>query len=125
MESVEVTRSAEQRAEGESGRLQPCLCEGYARVTESAALAAARWLGSGDEASAEGEAVSAMRNALDDMPIRGRVVIGASNDNEELAIDQELGRGGDGFDLAVHPLEGRGVLLAGAGHLLGEWSPWR
>ena len=61
-----MTQSAEERAEGETGRRQPCLCEGYARVTESAALAAARWLGSGDEASAEGEAVAAMRNALDE-----------------------------------------------------------
>src|SRR5438477_158653 len=109
---VEVTHSADQRAEGETGRRQPCLCEAYARVTESAALAAARWLGSGDEASAEGEAVAAMRNALDDMPIRGRVVIGA-NDTEQLPIDQELGRGGDAFDLAVHPLEGRGVVARG------------
>jgi fructose-1,6-bisphosphatase II len=112
MESVEVTRSVDERAEGETGRRQPCLCESYARVTESAALAAARWLGSGDEASAEGEAVAAMRNALDDMPIRGRVVIGA-NDTEQLPIDQELGRGGDAFDLAVHPLEGRGVVARG------------
>jgi len=112
MESVEVTRSVDERAEGETGRRQPCLCESYARVTESAALAAARWLGSGDEASAEGEAVAAMRNALDDMPIRGRVVIGA-NDTEQLPIDQELGRGGDAFDLAAHPLEGRGVVARG------------
>src|ERR671933_1013731 len=113
MHPVEVTQSVEERAEGETGRRQPCLCESYARVTESAALAAARWLGSGDQASAEGEAVAAMRAALDDMPIRGRVVIGASDDTERLAIDEELGRGGDGFDLAVHPLEGRGGVERG------------
>src|ERR671926_657231 len=113
MHSVEVTQSLEERAEGETGRRKPCLCESYARVTESAALAAARWLGSGDQASAEGEAVAAMRAALDDMPIRGRVVIGASNDTEQLPVDQELGRGGDAFDLAVHPLEGRGVVARG------------
>src|ERR671936_559561 len=98
MQSVEATQAVEQRAEGETGRREPCLCESYARVTEGAALAAARWLGSGDEASAEGEAVAAMRNALDDMPIRGRVVIGASDDTEKLANDQVLGRGGDAFD---------------------------
>src|ERR671936_736901 len=113
MHPVEVTQSVEERAEGETGPRPPCLCESYARVTESAALAAARWLGSGDQASAEGEAVAAMRNALDDMPIRGRVVLGASTDNEQLATDQELGRGGDAFDLAVHPLEGRGVVARG------------
>src|ERR671930_2288217 len=108
MHSVEVMQSVEERAEGETGRRQPCLCESYARVTESAALAAARWLGSGDEASAESEAVGAMRRALDDMPIRGRVVIGASNDTEQLPVDQELGRGGDAFDLPLPPPEGRG-----------------
>src|ERR671936_1458895 len=113
MHPVEVTQSVEERAEGETGPRPPCLCESYARVTESAALAAARWLGSGDQASAEGEAVAAMRNALEDMPIRGRVVIGASDDAELLAIDEELGRGGDAFDLAVHPLEGRGVVARG------------
>src|SRR5436853_2207314 len=113
MQSVEVTQTVEERAEGETGRREPCLCEAYARVTEGAALAAARWLGSGDEDSAEGEAVSAMRGALEQMPIRGRVVIGASDDSDELAIDHELGGGGDGFDLAVHPLEGRGVVARG------------
>src|SRR5437870_724859 len=113
MQSVEVTQSLEERAEGETGRREPCLCETYARVTEGAAVAAARWLGSGDEESAEGAAVRAMRAALDEMPIRGRVVIGASEDTERLAIGEELGRGGDAFDLAVHPLEGRGVVAAG------------
>src|ERR671930_1395944 len=54
-----------------------------------------------------------MRNALEDMPIRGRVVIGASDETERLAIGEELGRGGDGFDLAVHPLEGRGIVARG------------
>src|SRR5438105_4609447 len=63
MQSVEVTQSVEERAEGETGRRAPCLCEAYARVTEGAALAAARWLGSGDEDSAEGAAVAAMRAA--------------------------------------------------------------
>src|SRR5438128_11008772 len=113
MQSVEVTQTVEERAEGETGRREPCLCEAYARVTEAAALAAARWLGSGDQDSAEGEAVAAMRDKLDDMPIRGRIVIGASDDTERIVIGEELGRGGDAFDLAVHPLEGRGVVARG------------
>ena len=110
---MEVTQSVDERAEGETGRRAPCLCESYARVTESAALAAARWLGSGDEEAAEGAAAGAMRRQLEDMPIRGRVVIGASDDTERIAIGEELGRGGDAFDLAVHPLEGRGVVARG------------
>src|SRR5919201_5243090 len=100
MHSVEVTESLEQRAEGETGRREPCLCEAYARVTEAAALAAARWLGSGDEESAEGEAAGAMRKGLEDMPIRGRVVIGASDDTGRNAVRDEPGRRGDAFDLA-------------------------
>jgi fructose-1,6-bisphosphatase II len=113
MRSVEATQSVEERAEGKTGGREPCLCEAYARVTEGAALAAARWLGSGDEDSAEGAAVTAMRAALDEMPILGRVVIGASDETERIAIGEELGRGGDAFDLAVHPLEGRGVVARG------------
>src|SRR5207248_9900460 len=69
--------------------------------------------GSCDEDAAEGEAASAMRRPLEDMPIRGRVVIGASDDTERIGIGDELGRGGDAFDLAVHPLEGRGVVARG------------
>src|SRR5207237_2005619 len=106
MQSVEVTQSVEERAETETSRREPCLCEAYARVTEGAALAAARWLGSGDEDSAEGEAVSAMRGALEQMPIRGRVVIGACDDSDPIAIGEELARGRDPFDIAVHPLGG-------------------
>src|ERR687883_1353509 len=113
MHSVEVTQGLEERAEGEPGRREPCLCEAYARVTESAALAAARWLGSGDEDSAEGEAAGAMRRQLEDMPIRGRVVIGASDDTERIGIGDELGRGGDGLGLPGRPLEGRGVVPRG------------
>jgi fructose-1,6-bisphosphatase II len=110
---VEVTQGVEERAEGETGRRAPCLCEAYARVTESAALAAARWLGSGDEDSAEDEAAGAMRRQLEDMPIRGRIVIGASDDTERITVGDELGRGGEAFDLAVHPLEGRGIVARG------------
>src|SRR2546423_9420831 len=109
MQSVEVPQTVEERAEGEPGRREPCLCEAYARVTEGAALAAARWLGSGDEDSAEDAAVTAMRAALDEMPIRGRVVIGASDDTQRIAIGEELGRGGDAFDLAVPPPQGSGL----------------
>src|SRR5437763_17078975 len=54
-----------------------------------------------------------MRRQLEDMPIRGRVVIGASDDTERIAVGDEVGRGGEGFDLAVHPLEGRGIVARG------------
>jgi len=89
-----------------------CLCETYARVTENAALVAARWLGSGDETAAEQDASKAMREALDEMPIRARIVIGV-NESEWLPVGEVVGSGGGLFDLAVHPLEGRGVVARG------------
>ena len=51
-----------------------CLCEQYVRVTEGAALIAARWLGRADQDAAERDAAEAMRRVLDDFPIDGRVV---------------------------------------------------
>ena len=50
---------------------RPCLCESYARVTERAALAGARWLGRADREGAEDATFSAMRGALDELPIVG------------------------------------------------------
>ena len=46
------------------------------RVTESAALAASRWVGRGDKLAADGAAVDAMRNVLDTVSMDGIVVIG-------------------------------------------------
>jgi fructose-1,6-bisphosphatase II len=89
-----------------------CLCESYARVTERAALAAARWLGRADQEGAEEDAALTMRKALDELPIEGRIVIG-TGDNEELPVGETVGAGGDPCDLAVDPLEGRGVVARG------------
>jgi fructose-1,6-bisphosphatase/sedoheptulose 1,7-bisphosphatase-like protein len=60
----------------EEGR-RPCQCETFARVTERASLAAARWLGRADKDAAEEAAFSAARLVLERMPISGKVVIGA------------------------------------------------
>jgi long-chain acyl-CoA synthetase len=46
------------------------------RVTESAALAASKWVGRGDKNAADGAAVDAMRNLLDTVNMDGIVVIG-------------------------------------------------
>ena len=46
-----------------------CLCESYVRVTERAALAGARWLGRADQEAAERDSSTAMRNALEKLPI--------------------------------------------------------
>src|SRR5688500_20338579 len=46
------------------------------RVTEAAALAAARWMGRGDKEAADGAAVDAMRLMLDTVNMDGTVIIG-------------------------------------------------
>ena len=79
-----------------------CLCESYARATERAALAGARWLGRADQEAAERDSAEAMRSALEHLPIDGRIVIGAGADEDEtLARGQRVGAGGEQVDLAV------------------------
>jgi fructose-1,6-bisphosphatase II len=81
-------------------------------VTERAALAAGRWLGRADQDGAEEAAASGMRLGLEAMPIEGKVVI-APRDSEQLVVGAGLGSGGDEVDLALDPLEGRGVVARG------------
>src|SRR5690242_10209851 len=109
-----MVETAEQQSRGEiARRTQPCLCETFARATERAALAGARWLGRADQAGAEEAAFSGMRHALEQLQMTGRVVIGAPEGSEQLAIGDEIGAGGEPFDLALDPLEGRGVVARG------------
>ena len=88
-----------------------CKCATYARTTERAALAAARWLGRANQERAEESAASAMAGALADFAIDGRIVIGL--DEGPLAAGQRIGAGGESVDLALDPLEGRGVVARG------------
>ena len=90
-----------------------CLCEQYVRVTEGAALTAARWLGRSDQDAAERDAAEAMRRVLNDFPIDGRVVIGSYDEDSPLRVGETIGAGGEAADLALDPLEGRGVVARG------------
>jgi fructose-1,6-bisphosphatase II len=90
-----------------------CVCELYARATERAALAGARWLGAGSQSSAEEAAFSGMRAALERLPVTGRVVIGGDESGAELVPGTDIGAGGEEVDLALDPLEGRGVVARG------------
>ena len=91
-----------------------CLCESYARATERAALAGARWLGRANQEGAERDSAEAMRSALEQLPIDGQIVIGAGGDETEtLGRGQQVGAGGEQVDLALDPLEGRGVVARG------------
>ena len=82
-------------------------------MTERAALAGARWLGRADKEAAEEASFSAARHALEQMPISGKIVIGAHEDAEQLAAGTIIGAGGEEFDLALDPLEGRAVVARG------------
>jgi fructose-1,6-bisphosphatase II / sedoheptulose-1,7-bisphosphatase len=91
------------------GGLDRVLVGEVARVTEAAAIAAARLRGRGDEKAADGAAVDAMRRELGRVHIRGRVVIGEGEMDESpmLYIGEEVGVGdGPEVDIAVDPLEG-------------------
>ena len=79
------------------------------RVTESAAMAAARWMGRGDKNGADGAAVEAMRQVLHTVPMDGIVVIGeGEKDAAPMLYNGE--RIGDGSppacDIAVDPIDG-------------------
>jgi fructose-1,6-bisphosphatase II len=90
----------------------PCPCALFARATEWAALAGARWLGRDDQDAAEEAAEVAMRAGLDQVPMAGTIVIGP-DDEHVLATGSAVGAGGEAFDLAVDALEGRGVVARG------------
>jgi fructose-1,6-bisphosphatase II / sedoheptulose-1,7-bisphosphatase len=80
-----------------------------ARVTERAAVAAARLRGRGAEKKSDQAAVDAMRRELNKLPIDGTVVIGEGEMDEApmLYIGERLGtRFGPKIDIAVDPLEG-------------------
>jgi fructose-1,6-bisphosphatase II len=103
----------EQRTEPMAGVGQLCLCESFARVTEAAALASARWLGRADEAAAAEAAVSGMQKALETIPMEGSIVIGAAEESSALTPGERVGTGGKAVDLALDPLEGAGVVARG------------
>jgi fructose-1,6-bisphosphatase II / sedoheptulose-1,7-bisphosphatase len=82
---------------------------GRARVSEAAAIAAAKLVGRGDEKAADQAAVDAMRTQLNLLDIKGVVVIGEGERDEApmLYIGEEVGSGsGPAVDIALDPLEG-------------------
>jgi len=86
------------------------------RVTESAALAASRWVGRGDKIGADRAAVDAMRTVLATVPMDGIVVIGeGEKDEAPMLFNGE--RVGDGTapltDVAVDPIDGTSLTALG------------
>jgi fructose-1,6-bisphosphatase class II len=87
----------------------------FVKVTEAAALAASRWMGRGERDSADQAAVERMRETLNEMDIRGKIVIGEGERDEApmLYIGEVVGRGGVEVDIAVDPVEGTNLVANG------------
>src|SRR6266508_5686425 len=86
------------------------------RITEAAAIAAAHWMGHGDNNGADQAAFEAMRKAMDDVAFNGKIVIGEGERDEApmLYIGEKVGRGdGPEVDIAVDPLEGTNPVAKG------------
>ena len=91
------------------------------RTTESAAMAASRWVGRGDKLGADGAAVDAMRIVLGTVPMSGIVVIGeGEKDEAPMLFNGELV--GDGSkpdtDVAVDPIDGTSLTASGKGNAI-------
>src|SRR5262249_19788352 len=86
------------------------------RVTEAAAMAAARWIGRGEKEGPDHAAGDAMRLALDSVAMRGVVVSGEGEKDKApmLYNGEEVGNGeGPEVDVAVDPLEGTRLTALG------------
>jgi fructose-1,6-bisphosphatase II len=93
----------------------------FIRVTEQAAIAAAKTMGYGDRRHSDYVAVEAMRREMDTLAMDGRVVIGEGERDKApmLYVGEEVGalRGQDGatgVDIAVDPLEGTNLCATGS-----------
>jgi fructose-1,6-bisphosphatase class II len=101
----------------------------FLRVCEAAAIESAKTMGQGDRKHSDHVAVEAMRQVMDTVPMRGRVVIGEGERDEApmLYIGEELG-GADfssevretfpEIDIAVDPLEGTNLCALGANNAI-------
>ena len=90
----------------------------FVRITEAAAIASAKWIGSGQEKAADQAAVDAMRRAFDSVRMDGTVVIGEGERDEApmLYIGEKVGNKTDdapAIDIALDPLEGTTICATG------------
>ena len=88
----------------------------FVRVTETAALASARWLGRGNKNEGDKAAVDAMRVSFSTLSIEGVVIIGEGEKDEApmLYNGEQIGLGhGPRMDVAVDPVEGTSLLAYG------------
>jgi len=86
------------------------------RVTETAALAAAPWVGRGEKDLADGAAVKAMRAMINTVDMSGVVVIGEGEKDQApmLHNGEHVGNGdGPNCDVAVDPIDGTSLTAQG------------
>lgn len=85
-------------------------------TVEQAAIACYDWIGKGDNKAADAAAVKSMRKTLNEMNIKGTIVIGEGERDEApmLYIGEKVGKGGVEVDIALDPLEGT-TICANAG----------
>lgn len=85
-------------------------------VVEQAAISCYDWIGKGDNMAADAAAVKSMRHTLNEMNIKGTIVIGEGERDEApmLYIGEKVGKGGIEVDIALDPLEGT-TICANAG----------
>ncbi|HNZ09312.1 MAG TPA: class II fructose-bisphosphatase [Bacillota bacterium] len=87
------------------------------RVTETAALKAARFMGTGDKNAVDGAGVDGMRGMLDLVRINGTIIIGEGEKDKApmLYNGEKVGLGGDEveMDIAVDPIEGTSLVANG------------
>jgi fructose-1,6-bisphosphatase II / sedoheptulose-1,7-bisphosphatase len=102
----------------------------FLRVCEAAAIAAARTMGQGDRKYSDHVAVEAMREVMDTVPMRGRIVIGEGERDEApmlyigeevgggFGVGEEIGESCPEVDIAVDPLEGTNLCALGANNAI-------
>lgn len=86
------------------------------RVTETAAIAASRWIGMGEKNPADKAAVDAMRRMISSVSMNGVVVIGEGEKDEApmLFNGEHVGDGtGPSCDVAVDPIDGTTLTAKG------------
>jgi fructose-1,6-bisphosphatase II / sedoheptulose-1,7-bisphosphatase len=118
---MNTAQKAKEMTQQQSFMMDRNLALEVVRVTEAAALAASKLVGRGDKMAADQVAVDAMRDALNSLNIRGRVVIGEGERDEApmLYIGEEVGTGqGPEIDIALDPLEGTDITARGGPNAL-------
>src|SRR6266700_2248666 len=120
MATTNIKPEAKARTFGEN--IESDLASRFLRVVETAAIASTRTMGKGDRRLADDVATQAMRRTMDNVPMRGTIVIGEGERDKApmLYIGEKVGAEfPDGtevpeVDIAVDPLEGTNLCATGA-----------